>query len=80
MDYSMYTNNLNENNCNCRLTDLYKQRDSISQRIDKLISLGYDTEAAEQEYDNICRVILKLSTFRRSHKCLLEGDPGYGFN
>lgn len=77
----IYLNNLNVNNCNCRLTNLYNVRDNISKRIDTLLCQGYDTTMAEEEYNEVCNIIEELCSFRRRNPgCLCEGDPGYCFN
>ena len=76
--YKSYAENISESNCNARLTALYDIRDRIGNRIDKLIVMGYNTEAAEEEHDIVCDIISKLCDFRRTHNCLLEGDKGYG--
>lgn len=63
-------------NCNYHLSRLYRERDQISSNIDRLV--GRDTSKLEEEYDQICNLIDSFLQFRRSHDCLLEGDPGYG--
>ena len=79
IDYNNYKTELSEKNCNARLDLLYKERDKIGERIDKLIVHGYDITAAEAEYSNIVDVINDICQWRREHPgCLLEGDPGYG--
>ena len=69
---------ITESNCNFHLTRLYKQRDRISTNIDRVIVAGGDPINLEKQHDNICDEIDAFLKFRRNHKCLLEGDPGYG--
>ena len=78
-NYDDWKDGVTVNNCNARLDILYKERDKIGERIDKLIVMGYDITAAEAEYSNIVDVINDICQWRREHPgCLTEGDPGYG--
>lgn len=80
-NYDIYRSNITINNCNARLNSLYNIRDNISKRINRLISLGYNIESTEAEYNYICDIIDTLCKFRRKNPgCLLEGDPGYVLN
>ena len=72
--------NVTENNCNAVLDHLYKERDKVSNSIDKLISLGYSTAHAEEEYDKLCKIIEDVCAYRRLHDCALEGDKSYSYN
>ena len=77
----IFLNNLNVNNCNCRLTALYNIGYKISERIGILNCHGYDTTASEEEFGEICDIIEELCRFRRRNPgCLCEGDLGYCFN
>ena len=65
-------------NCNARLSVLYKERDKISRQISLVAASGKDTLYYENKYTSISEVIQKLCDFRRTHEgCLLEGDKGY---
>ena len=78
-NYDDWKDGVSLSNCNARLDHLYKERDKIGQRIDKLIVMGYDITSAEAEYSNIVDVINDLCIWRRQHPgCLTEGDPGFG--
>lgn len=74
---TIFTNGLNERNCNGRLSSLYKMRDRQSATISRMAASGVDCSSAEYAYDNICDTIDELLEFRRHHDCLLEGDYGY---
>lgn len=69
---------ITESNCNYHLDRLYKERDQISAGIDRLVSMGRDIRLLEKEYNEKCDLIDLFLEFRRSHDCLLKGDPGYG--
>ena len=71
---------VNESNCNAVLNHLYNERNKISNSIDKLISLGYSTIHAEEEYDKLCKIIEDVCAYRRFHDCALEGDKNYSYN
>lgn len=75
--FARYAKNITEENCNGRLTHLYKLRDKISQDISDKTGMGADTSIEEKSYNDIVDIIDELCAFRRSHKCLIEGDPGY---
>ena len=76
--YEKYKENLSERNCNARLTELYKIRDQISEKIDYNIYHRADVLGLEAEYSEIVDVINDLCIWRRKHPgCLLEGDEGY---
>lgn len=68
---------LNECNCNARIDRLTDIQNRIGKIIDKLIM----REIFESEYDNLydfsCDIMDKLCEYRRTHKCLIQGDPGY---
>ena len=67
-------------NCNGILTNLYKKRDSIGQRISNLTARGYNVTDSENEYDKIVDEIDEICRWRNSHPgCLTEGDPGFRF-
>ena len=75
-----YREGLNPNNCNYRLTELYKRRDNIGESIDKYLSMDLGEEFLrnkEIEYRQVCDVIDELIEFRHQHKCALEGDAEY---
>lgn len=71
--------NVNERNCNGRLSRLYKMRDVVSENLDSAIERA-DTIRENYlsiQYEEICKAIDSLCVYRNNHDCLLEGDPGY---
>lgn len=76
--WDSFTQDITLENCNARLSVLYKERDKISRQISLLTAKGRDTLYYENKYTSISEVIQKLCDFRRTHEgCLLEGDKGY---
>ena len=76
--WDSYTKDITLENCNARLSVLYKERDKISRQISLVTAAGRDTLYYENKYTSISEVIQKLCDFRRTHEgCLLEGDKGY---
>ena len=76
--WDSYTQDITLENCNARLSVLYKERDKISRQISLVAACGRDTFYYENKYTSISEVIQKLCDFRRTHEgCLLEGDKGY---
>ena len=76
--WDSFTQDITLENCNARLSVLYKERDKISRQISFLTAKGRDTLYYENKYTSISEVIQKLCDFRRTHEgCLLEGDKGY---
>ena len=76
--WDSYTQDITLENCNARLSVLYKERDKISRQISLVAASGRDTFYYENKYTSISEVIQKLCDFRRTHEgCLLEGDKGY---
>ena len=75
-----FHNTITESNCNYWLSNLYRTRDHISKRISAaVVREDHEYEAElEQEYQFTCDEIERFLEFRRTHECLLEGDPGYG--
>ena len=72
--------NINKNNCNGVLSRLYKERDRISQNIDRCISVGADTTYLENSYNKLCDHIYEICKWRSENPgCLLEGDPGFSY-
>ena len=79
MKMNQILSNVNEKNCNGRLSRLYKMRDDTSISIDNAIERANTIQENyfSKQYDEICKAINKLCEYRNSHDCLLEGDPGY---
>jgi len=50
---------------NEKLDILYKTRDRIGEKIDRLTVMGYGTDATEKEYDDVVSVIHNLCWIRR---------------
>lgn len=76
--WDSFTQDITLENCNARLSVLYKERDKISRQISFVTAKGRDTLYYENKYASISEVIQKLCDFRRTHEgCLLEGDKGY---
>lgn len=76
--WDSFTQDITLENCNARLSVLYKERDKISRQISLLTAKGRDTLYYENKYTSISEVIQKLCDFKRTHEgCLLEGDKGY---
>ena len=76
--WDSYTQDITLENCNARLSVLYKERDKISRQISLVTAAGRDTLYYENKYTSISEVIQKLCDFRREHEgCLLEVDKGY---
>ena len=76
--WDSFTQDITLENCNARLSVLYKERDKISRQISLVTAMGRDTLYYENKYTSISEVIQKLCDFRRTHEgCLLEGDKGY---
>ena len=76
--WDSYTQDITLENCNARLSVLYRERDKISRQISLVAAVGRDTLYYENKYTSISEVIKKLCDFRRDHEgCLLEGDKGY---
>ena len=76
--WDSFTQDITLENCNARLSVLYKERDKISRQISLVAASGRDTLYYENKYTSISEVIQKLCDFRRAHEgCLLEGDKGY---
>lgn len=76
--WDSFTQDITLENCNARLSVLYKERDKISRQISLLTAKGRDTLYYENKYTSISEVIQKLCDFRRTHEgCLLESDKGY---
>ena len=76
--WDSFTQDITLENCNARLSVLYKERDKISRQISFLTAKGRDTLYYENKYTSISEVIQKLCDFRRTHEgCLIEGDKGY---
>lgn len=78
---------LSERNCNGRIDIARKEQDRISRMIDDAMFNCGDSLRNESHqyhdlvnlYHNIQDTIEKLCIFRRSHDCLIEGDPGYQY-
>ena len=77
MTFNEWSKTVNERNCNARLSALYKTREAVSNRIAKLCAQGCDITALEAEYAEIVDCINELCEFRKTHDCLIEGDPGF---
>ena len=76
--WESFTKDITLENCNARLSVLYKERDKISRQISLVAAVGRDTLYYENKYTSISEVINVLCDFRREHEgCLLEGDPEY---
>ena len=80
LDLNKYKENLSPNNVNGRLTELYKERDAIGNKIDFYIANDLPAEVSYLEtiYNEIVDVIEDLCNYRHNYKdCALEGDPKY---
>lgn len=70
---------ITEKNCNGVLSRLYQRRDTISKRIDRMMSIDLPFQELEQEYNKIVDDIEEICEWRKTHNCLLEGDKGFSF-
>ena len=78
--YEEYIRHISKNNCNGRLSYLYKVRDNISEEISMMKCKGIDTSTKEKQYNDLIDVIEELCKFRRnSPGCLIEGDTGFRY-
>ena len=71
--------NVTEKNCNGVLSRLYQRRDTISKRIDRMMSIDLPFQELEQEYNKLVDDIEEICKWRETHDCLLEGDKGFSF-
>lgn len=78
MEYLKLLEGLNEANCNGRIERLSILQDKLAKDKDFRISNGItDVEDFDAEINQAQDVMDQLTSFRRSHDCLLFGDAGY---
>ena len=78
MEYLKLLEGLNEANCNGRIERLSILQKKLEKCKDFRVSNGItDVEDFDAEINQAQDVMEQLTDYRRSHNCLLFGDPGY---
>ena len=78
MEYLKLLEGLNEANCNGRIEKLTELQKQVSRKYEVRYNNGIsNVDDLDAEYNQTQDVMEQLTSFRRSHNCLMLGDKGY---